>query len=441
MRDNSQRTLKICEAAADTKSVSTPPFQDRREIDRRPLPDGSDPETDLTARVLGAVQELLTRFANSVRSELQEIRTEAATTAATSQRVMEEQVRQIASAVERSQGSVTGMHQTIKSSVEERVAALVAQSQRRYDELDVRMGKLSDEIHMSLAAKVEEVARPMTQRALDQQEVSARRLDELNERLARFDQQAGSLVNHVNGVTNAIEQRMSAIEFGLTERMEERVIGLSGRVDEIQASVARQQSEVSNIIGRRVEDAEVRINERLEAAEARLGEDIGMKVANLDATLGRVSAGLDEAITSLAQRLNDVDATFIEIQERMDNLRQELSGIDNEAIEELKEKMSSVAGEAMLVRIEMERLEKSAEEKLDRLVVRINEIETTVQDQTMDVSTAVQLERLEELERAVMELDPRQFVRREELARAAQKKQQPLDPPEPMMAHTPGSMD
>jgi hypothetical protein len=41
-------------------------------------------------------------------------------------------------------------------------------------------------------------------------------------------------------------------------------------------------------------------------------------------------------------------------------------------------------------------------------------VETQVHDATMDVSTAVHLDRLEEIERALIELDPNQFVRKDE---------------------------
>jgi len=45
----------------------------------------------------------------------------------------------------------------------------------------------------------------------------------------------------------------------------------------------------------------------------------------------------------------------------------------------------------------------------------MTDVETQVQDATMDVSTAVQLDRLEEIERTLIELDPSQFVRKNEL--------------------------
>ena len=88
-------------------------------------------------------------------------------------------------------------------------------------------------------------------------------------------------------------------------------------------------------------------------------------------------------------------------------------GIDQNALDEMKDKMSTAAGEAMLVRIEMERFEATVNERTDHLSVRITEVETSLQDATMDVSTAVQLDRLENIERALAELDPDQFVRKD----------------------------
>ena len=65
----------------------------------------------------------------------------------------------------------------------------------------------------------------------------------------------------------------------------------------------------------------------------------------------------------------------------------------------------------MLVRIEIDRMAANTDEKLDKATLRMAEIEAQLADE-MDVSAAVQLERLEELERAIVELNPDQFVRK-----------------------------
>ena len=80
----------------------------------------------------------------------------------------------------------------------------------------------------------------------------------------------------------------------------------------------------------------------------------------------------------------------------------------------MKEKVSSAAGEAMLVRIELERFQKSMAEAMDKAPCGSPSSRRMVQEQHMDVEAAVQLERLEEIERAVIALDPSQFVRKDE---------------------------
>ena len=59
----------------------------------------------------------------------------------------------------------------------------------------------------------------------------------------------------------------------------------------------------------------------------------------------------------------------------------------------------------------MERFQASMGETTDKTTMRLTEVETQLQDQAMDTETAVQLERLEEVERALIALDPSQFVR------------------------------
>ena len=81
----------------------------------------------------------------------------------------------------------------------------------------------------------------------------------------------------------------------------------------------------------------------------------------------------------------------------------------------MKDKVASALGEAELLRIEMERFQKSMGDSIDKTNMRMVELETAIQDQNLDVDTAIQLERLEEVERAIIALDPAQFVRRNEL--------------------------
>jgi len=80
----------------------------------------------------------------------------------------------------------------------------------------------------------------------------------------------------------------------------------------------------------------------------------------------------------------------------------------------MKDRMTGVAGEVELIRIENERFQESMGDSLDKTNLRLVELETQMQEQHLDVETAVQLERLEEVERALIALDPSQFVRKGE---------------------------
>ena len=142
-------------------------------------------------------------------------------------------------------------------------------------------------------------------------------------------------------------------------------------------------------------------------------EDAGQKIAEIDAHVGRLGAGVEETMIVLNDRISAIDTRFVATDRRVDELAESMQGIDATSIDELKDKMSTAVGEAMLVRIEMERMEKTVAERTDGLAIRMTEVETQVQDATMDVSTAVQLDRLEEIERALTELDPDQFVRKD----------------------------
>jgi hypothetical protein len=223
------------------------------------------------------------------------------------------------------------------------------------------------------------------------------------------------MVTHFNDVTRATEVRMNEVSAQVGADLDERLSGLGTRVDEISAQSARQQSEVANIVGSRIDQAEDRINDRLLATESRITEDIGQRVADIDAYVGRVSAGLDESVVMLSDRIAAVDRTFEEVGRSFDDIEARLAAVDVDAIDEMKDKVASALGSAEILRIEMESFQLTIGETIDKTNMRLVELETALQDQALDVDTAIQLERLEEVERAIIALDPAQFVRRHEL--------------------------
>jgi hypothetical protein len=177
--------------------------------------------------------------------------------------------------------------------------------------------------------------------------------------------------------------------------------------------VARQLAEHGQILSQRVDAIDMKMVDRAMAMEDRINEHNGVKIANLEATIGRVGSGFDDAMGALSKRIVDLEAMLLEAGDRMDRLAEDVAKVDEEAINAVKEQLSSAVGEAMLVRIEVDRFIATQDEKFDSAALRMTEIEAQLAD-TMDVSEAVQLERLEEIERALIELNPNQFVRKVE---------------------------
>ena len=348
-----------------------------------------------SSSIVPAVQRLLTDFSKQVSTELQRLRGELAT---------ERAARQQSEATVR----------TLLPTIEERFAEFSAQSKRRHEDIDQRIGRVADETNAGLAAAVESAARPVVKQLEHRQSQLEQDLSSLDRSVRKFDQQAGAMVQHFNVMSEATEARLDEVSAQVEEQLDGRLALLATRMDEVSAQAARQQAEVSNIVGSRVDQAEDRINDRIVTAEARINETVGQRVADIDAYLGRVSAGLDEAVATLSDRIAGAEARFDEVTSAIDTITARLESVDVDAIDEMKDRVASAAGEVELVRIEVDRFKESMGESLDKTVGRIVDIETQLQEQHLDVETAVQLERLEEVERALLALDPSQFVRREE---------------------------
>ena len=283
--------------------------------------------------------------------------------------------------------------------------------------MNVRLGRAVDEANVGIAAAVESAARPIIKQVEHRQEKVETDLSALDGTIRKFDDQAGKMVDHINSVTAAIDARLERINTKVTSTLDERMAETIMRIDEVSAVAARQQAEVSNIVGSRVDASEERITERMLGLETRINEEVGQRVADIDAHVGRVGAGLDDAVITLSDRIAKADTRFGEVEAQFASIREDIANVDADAIDEIKDKVSSALGQAELVRIEMDRFQETIKDNLDQTAVRLTEIETTVQDQHMDVETAVQLERLEEVERAVLMLDPDVIAERKESAK------------------------
>ncbi len=372
--------------------------------------------------LVAAVQAELERHASAVVAEVDRLREDGQRERTEMRQEFREQIAAIAAAVDQNRVKAEEYADQSRSKAEEYADQSRTSIEQKLADAETRQTRRIDDATSGLDGMVAEAVRPVVGGLKDDYDAMERKVDGLDTNLRKFDEQAARMVTYFNDVSSQMEAKQDELGETLKTDIAEQIDTLKQLVEENDSSVRRFQNEVGQSVSAKVNDAEDRFNNRLLAAESRMKEDAGQQIADIQAHLGRVSNGLDDTMTVLNERIAKFEDRFVETDRRIEGLAESVEGIDQDALEELKDKMSSAAGEAMLVRIEMERLEKNIAEKTDGLVVRMTDVETQLQDATMDVSTAVQLDRLEEIERSLMELDPSKFVRKDESSNESVKK-------------------
>ena len=218
------------------------------------------------------------------------------------------------------------------------------------------------------------------------------------------ERQVTAYVGHASEATRA--ELRAEFEAALQQHHESVSVAMQAIVPEVQ----RLLNELNTQVLQRIDTTENRVTDRMLQLEERINEQQGTKIANLEATIGRIGGGFDDAMQALSQRMLELENRLFATNDAIDAVRAKTESFDDSVFTEVREQLSSAVGEAMLVRIELDRLAGTTDEKLDRTNLRMAEIEALLSDE-MDVSAAVQLERLEEIERALAELDPDTFVR------------------------------
>lgn len=373
---------------------------------------------EFRASLVAAVQAELERHASAVVAEVDRLREDQQRETASLRSEVNEQMRALAQIVEQMQTRNDAQLDKTRATIDQRVGEAESRQTRRLDDLASGIDGL-----------VQAAARPVMQQMRDEQAAIAHKVDMLDTNLRKFDEQAARMVTYFNDVSQQMEARQDELSEALKVDIASRLDTIQKLVEDNDSTIRRFQNDVSQSTSQKINDAEDRFNNRLLAAESRMKEDAGQKIADIDAHVGRVASGLEETMIVINDRIAAIDTRFTVTDRRIDDLAESVKGVDSSAIDELKDKMSSAVGEAMLVRIEMERLEKNVAERTDTLSIRMTEVETQVQDATMDVSTAIQLERLEEIERALSELDPDQFVRKDGAAGGSPKNAMKFAPP------------
>ena len=369
---------------------------------------GTSPSTTeiLAATIAGVVERQLTQYAAAMAQQVDAARQAVETNKIELRAEFEQRLQSLTEQLGATQQVADGHQQTLQSVLEERLSDFSHHQQMRLNEVENRLLELPTNSGVDAADLL------ALREHIDGQSMGAHaRIDELHKATHRFDEQASALVQHVNDTTLALTQRMDEGNQALATAVEERLGFVRTTLESVGPEVQRQLAEQTAVLTQRVEFTEHKVTDRMLAMEERVNEQNGTKIAQLEVTLGRIGSGFDDAIGALSQRMLDLENRLYETSDQITALTEKVDTVDGKAIGAMKEQLSAAVGEAMLVRIEVDRVVASTDEKIGKNTLRMAEIEGMLADE-MDVGAMVQLERLEELERAITALNPDQFVRK-----------------------------
>jgi len=361
----------------------------------------------LAATIAGAVERQLTQYVSAMAQQVDATRQAVEAHRTELRAEFQQQIQAVVAHFAATQETSNAQQQELTSLLERRLADFSHHQQARLNEVENRVLESG-----SVAGGVDATELATLREHIDGQSAGAHaRIDELHKATRRFDEQAAAMVQHVNDTTVALTQRMDEGNQALATAVEERLGFVRTTLESVGPEVQRQLAEQTATMLQRVDFTEHKVTDRMLAMEERVNEQNGTKIAQLDATIGRIGAGFDDAMAALSQRMLDLENKLFTTNDQLTALIEQVSTVDDKAMTAMKEQLSAAVGEAMLVRIEVDRVVASTEDKIGKNSLRMAEIEALLADE-MDVSASVQLERLEELERALTALDPDQFVRK-----------------------------
>ena len=368
-----------------------------------------------TTAILTAVEQQLTRYFSAMAARADAVQQSSDAGRAELVHHFQQQIDVLRGELEQSREENDNYERALQTAIEDRLTEFASGQHWRFGEIEGRLERVSQEITVALPAQVEAATNPLQERFDRTTEMLASRIEELQKAARRFDEQSSALVHHVNSTTTTLSQQLDDAAVAFSERLDERSSALGQRVDESLNVMRTQVAEQVNGFTRKLDESDARVVDRMLSMEERINEQTGSRLAAVEATIGRISSGIDEAIVALSHRVIELENDNLGLLGRLDEIAEKVNSVDDDAINQLREQMSSAIGESMLVRIELERVASSTGEQFDKINVRVAELAAEISDTELDVTAAIQLERLEEIERALIELDPAQFVRKVEL--------------------------
>jgi predicted house-cleaning noncanonical NTP pyrophosphatase (MazG superfamily) len=373
------------------------------------VPSGPSDLERMTATILSAVERQLTKYFASISQQ-----TEVAKQATDHQ--LEDLRNEFVGRLPMLEATITKQRAAnddyqaaLQTALEERLAEFANHQHWRMNDLEDKVAALPTAQQLSPEALME-----VRQTVRDDMERSFGavhgRLEELNATTKRQDEAANELLARLDEAKVALTVRIEEGDRVSAEVIDQKMVELQDALNVTLGDVAEQVNGHTATLLSKLEHSETKATDRLLELEARIKEEQGQKIANIEASIGRIGSGFDDAMIAVSQRVLEMENRLLDLVDHLAEMNERLSKVDENALDEVKAAMSAAIGEATLVRIELDRVVAMVDEKVGKQTVRLSEIEGMLGD-TMDASTAVQLERLDELERQMQLLDPSQFVR------------------------------
>jgi hypothetical protein len=368
----------------------------------------SQDDVVLVATRLATVEQQLNSYFASIATQANATRLAAESARHDSRADLEALATSVRDAIEQLTSQSVDDRRALRLALDARLADIGSHQDWRFAELEARLDRVAQDAEavshiesvvpagpslVQIDQHLTAVLGPVTSRveALDSE------IALVSEEMRRIDANGAALHQYVSTMKGLVEATAAeTVDARLVELHAQIGASLEALKGAVDTSIATQQSAVETALA----DAHAQLTTGLASVETTTE-----RLTDLDTQMAVLRGGIDQTLATLSAQMTEMENAQTKTAGRLTRVEQATAKVDSTEIDHLREKMQSAVGEAVLMRIEMDRLSGSLDERFDRVRVRLSEVESQVAD-NMDVSTAVQLERLEELERAVMFLTP-----------------------------------
>lgn len=373
-----------------------------------PAPAASQDDVVLVATRLATVEQQLSSYFSSIATQANATRLAAENARHEARADLEALATSVRDAIEQLTSQSADDRRALRLALDARLADIGSHQDWRFAELEARLDRVAEDAGAVTSTGAVTTVGP-TSAEIDQHLSSvlgpvAARVEALGTEVARVSEEMRRIDANGAALHQYVGTMKGLVEATATETVDARLAELRAQIgaslESLKGEVGTSLTAQQNAVDQALADVHAQISAGLAGVEATTE-----RLTDLDTQVAALRGGVDQTLAALSARMTELEGSQSTTTDRLARVEQATAKVDAKEIDHLREKMQTAVGEAVLMRIEMDRLSGSLDERFDSVRVRLSEVESQVSD-NMDISTAVQLERLEELERAVMFLTP-----------------------------------